>query len=222
METLPPIMPDDPLPLAERWLDDAWERSGTPNPNAMALATVDAEGRPAARIVLLKGLDSTQGVAVFFTNYHSRKGRELTACPRAAAVLHWDLMHRQLRLEGRIDKLPAADSDSYYQSRPWQSRVGAWASHQSEPIASREALLEQVRQTAERLGTPPLDSTATQIDVHLERPPHWGGYRLWLTAIEFWVEGAARVHDRVRYERALHDAAAPVRSGGWTRTRLQP
>ena len=137
--------------LASDWLAEAWRRRLQPNPNAMTLATATLEGWPAARIVLCKDVVGVPGYVVFYTNFQSRKGLELAANPRAAAVMHWDHMHRQVRIEGLVETAPAADSDAYFASRARESRIGAWASAQSKPVASREALLAAVRATTRAL-----------------------------------------------------------------------
>src|SRR5207244_908960 len=135
----------------------------------------------------------------------SSKGRQLQDNPRAAAVMHWDALHRQVRIEGAIVPAPASDSDAYFASRPWQSRVAAWASEQSEPIASRAALLEAVSGEAKRFGVPVPGSPGApdSVRANIPRPLHWGGYRLWADAVELWVEGEARVHDRALWRRSL-------------------
>ena len=145
-------LPAQPLLLASEWLAEAWRRRLQPNPNAMTLATASLEGWPAARIVLCKDVVGVPGYVVFYTNFQSRKGLELAQNPRAAAVMHWDHMHRQVRIEGLVEPAPAADSDAYFASRARQSRVGAWASAQSRPVASREALMAQVREATERFA----------------------------------------------------------------------
>lgn len=227
MKLLTQILPDpppaDPMPLAGAWLADAWQLRPQPNPDAMVLATCDAAGRPSARVVLCKTIVAPPGYVLFYTNYDSRKGRELEGNPRAAGVLHWDALHRQLRFEGQVVRATAAESDAYFASRAWQSRVGAWASEQSAPIATRAKLVDAVRATAARLGTPDPTAAGEQTPPAIARPPNWGGYRLWLEAVELWVEGEFRIHDRVRWTRqlspaGLHDFAP----GPWTATRLQP
>jgi pyridoxamine 5'-phosphate oxidase len=191
----------------------------------MTLATVDATGQPSARIVLCKDIVAAEGYVAFYTNYHSRKGRDLAENPRAAIVLHWDHMHRQVRMEGQVLAAPEADSEAYFQSRPWQRRIGAWASAQSEPVESHVALQQAVVDTAGRFGTPVPgpENELTAIAVNIPRPPHWGGYRLWVDAVELWVEGESRIHDRARWQRGI--VAANVdssRFGPWSATRLQP
>src|SRR5579864_7649453 len=151
-ELLPDPLPAEPLILVNRWLAESWQLRQQPNPNSMVLATVGQDGQPSARVVLCKEIVPQPGYLVFYTNYLSRKGRQLAEHPRAAAVMHWDALHRQVRVEGPVVRAPAADSDAYFASRPWQSRVGAWASQQSAPVASREALQKAVAATARRFG----------------------------------------------------------------------
>jgi len=228
-QTLPDPLPADPLQVAETWLKQAYDEQVQPNPNAMTLATVAPDGRPAARIVLCKDIVLPYGYLQFYTNYDSRKGAELAACPRAAAVLHWDALHRQVRVEGVVVRAPARESDDYFQSRPWQSRVGAWASQQSQPVGSRHQLIEQLRAAGRRLGTPPVGPDGNEADdspsgVEVPRPPHWGGYRLWADSVELWVEGEYRIHDRARWTRALTaigDGHA-FQATPWHVQRLQP
>jgi pyridoxamine 5'-phosphate oxidase len=227
-ELLPDALPTEPLVMVQRWLAESWEQRLQPNPNAMVLATVSASGQPSARVVLCKDIVPQPGYLVFYTNYQSHKGRELTQNPRAAAVIHWDALHRQIRVEGTVVRTPAADSDAYFAQRPWQSRLGAWASAQSEPIASRTELREGLAKAAERFGTPSPDESDTATDYPIPRPPHWGGYRLWAESVELWVEGDARIHDRARWTRTLNLKVGAnsdetlIDTGPWTATRLQP
>ena len=224
-ELLPEPLPAEPLTLVTRWLAQAEAAAIQPNPNAMVLATSTREGHPSARVVLCKDIVPEPGYIVFYTNYLSAKGRALHENPRAAAVMHWDALHRQVRIEGSVVPAPDSDSDAYFASRAWQSRIGAWASRQSEPIGSRTQLLEAVERTARRFGAPAPGSPAAHdaLQVTVPRPPHWGGYRLWADAVELWVQGAARIHDRARWQRTLR----PLSQGGfqpgtWVATRLQP
>jgi len=224
-ELLPEPLPTDPLGIFDHWMTEALQKRLQPNPNAMVLATIGPEGEPTARVVLCKEVVPQPGYVVFYTNYHSLKGRQIAAHPRAAAVIHWDHLHRQIRLEGPIVQSPPAESDAYFASRPWQSRLGAWASEQSQPVQSRAQLKSAVEAAAKRFGTPVPESeaAATAGDQPVPRPPHWGGYRLWIEKIELWVEGAGRIHDRARWVRTLSarpDAAFDA--GPWTATRLQP
>ena len=142
---------------------------------------------------------------------------------RAAIVMHWDSLHRQVRVEGRITRVAAAESDSYFATRNWQSRLGAWASQQSQPIASRAELLRKVAATALRLALPaPTDEQHPDPGLRIARPPHWGGFRLWAEAVELWVEGSARIHDRARWQRTLTAQGEAFAGGPWSVTRLQP
>ncbi len=225
-QTLPDPLPADPMPLASTWFRQAWDEQVQRNPNSMSLATTDADGKPSVRIMLCKEIVANPGYLVFYTNYGSRKGQELAAQPRAAVVFHWDALGRQLRIEGPVVHAPASESDDYFASRPWRSRLAAITSEQSAPIASRKLLLERLRETAGRLGTPdPL--TAPDDDqepgLRLPRPGKWGGYRLWAVAVELWVEGEHRLHDRGRWTREL----VPTGDGRfhaepWRHQRLQP
>jgi pyridoxamine 5'-phosphate oxidase len=238
-ELLPEPLPAEPLVVVSRWLEESWKLRQQPNPNAMVVATVDPEGQPSARVVLCKDIVPQPGYLVFYTNYQSRKGRQLAGNPRAAAVMHWDALHRQVRVEGPVVKVPEADSDAYFASRAWQSRLGAWASAQSEPIGSRAELQAAVVAAAKRFGTPvpdaPVDSLSANFDesspgassaaenVVVPRPPNWGGFRLWAESVELWVEGEARIHDRARWTRSLQKQAdGSVTAGPWASTRLQP
>ncbi len=188
----------DPQRQFETWMDEACAAK-VPEPNAMTLATVGADGRPSTRIVLIKGSDA-RGI-VWFTNYDSRKGRELAAHPFAALQFHWVQLERVVRIEGRVERVDDAESDAYFASRPLDSRIGAWASPQSEVIASRGVLVANAaRYAAKFLLNPP-------------RPPHWGGYRLKPDTWEFWQGRRSRLHDRLRYSSS---------GGTWTRERLAP
>jgi pyridoxamine 5'-phosphate oxidase len=223
-DLLPDPLPAEPLAIAKAWLSAAEAARQSPNPNAMVLATASAEGRPSARVVLCKEFDVALGRISFVTNYDSRKGRELAANPRASLVLHWDHVHRQVRLEGVVTRAPAAASDAYFQSRNWQRRLGAWASAQSEPVQSRAALEAAMRAAADRFGVP----YPTPANLHSEpaaripRPPFWGEYYVWLDSVELWVEGAARIHERASWSRELTSAGDGFEGGPWTGTRLQP
>ena len=215
-ELLPEKLPTDPLVIFARWFQEARERKLQPNPDAMVLATVGAEGQPSARVVLCKHVLLDPGCLVFFTNYLSRKGRELRAHPRAAVVFHWDALHRQVRIEGPISPSPESESDAYFATRALDSRVGAWASEQSSALESRDLLAQRVRevQTKFGVGTPM---------AHVPRPTHWGGFRVWIESIELWAEGANRVHDRAVWRRELQ--AVDNRTflpGPWAATRLYP
>jgi pyridoxamine 5'-phosphate oxidase len=190
---------DDPLALFARWLDDAVD-AHVHEPNAMALATATPEGRPSVRVVLLKGLDA-RGMT-FYTNYDSRKGRELAANPWAAATMLWHPLQRQVRVEGAVARLDAAESDAYFASRPRGSRIGAVASPQSRPVTGRRDLERDFREVEEAYAGRDVD-----------RPAAWGGYRIAIESVEFWQGRVNRLHDRLRYVR---------QGGGWSRERLAP
>ncbi len=191
----------DPLVQFERWFRDALAAE-LPLANAMTLATVSASGAPTARIVLLKALE--QGGFVFYTNYRSRKGRELAAQPRACLLFLWSDLERQVRIEGRVETVSAQESDAYFASRPLGARLSAWASAQSEAVPDRAALERALEAMRAKYGERP------------PRPPHWGGYRVVPEAIEFWQGRADRLHDRLLYLRTAGAAA------GWSIERLAP
>lgn len=191
---------DEPWQIFSRWLAEATE-SEPNDPNALALATVDPDGLPDVRMVLLKGFDP--GGFVFFTNFESAKGRQLLATGKAAMCFHWKSLRRQVRVRGPVTEVSDEEADAYFASRPRNSRIGAWASKQSRPLESRFALEKAVAEYAARyaIGTIP-------------RPPYWSGFRLAPVSIEFWKDGAFRLHDRIRFTRR--------EDGGWERTRLYP
>ncbi len=191
---------DDPFAIVRRWLDEANEAELN-DPNAIALSTVDETGLPNARMVLLK--DVEDGAFVFYTNYGSAKAQELDRAGKAAFVMHWKSLRRQVRVRGTVSREDGPLADAYYESRSLKSRLGAWASKQSQPLASRGALMAEVAKVTAKFGVTP------------KRPPFWGGFRLVPVEIEFWADGAARLHDRFQWHRDHPDA-------DWVVTRLNP
>ena len=189
----------DPFAQFGHWLNEALAAE-VPEPNAMTVATVGPDGRPSTRIVLIKDYDA-RGI-VWYTNYHSRKGRELADHPFAALQFHWVELERVVRIEGKVEKVSDAESDAYFASRPLTSRIGAWASNQSEPIPGRATIVAKAAEYGLKFGLNP------------PRPPHWGGYRLIPDRWEFWQGRASRLHDRIVYEQKG--------KGGWGRSRLSP
>lgn len=222
-ELLPDPLPTDPMPLLKAWLDEAVTRDEQPNPNAMTLATADTEGRPSARIVLCKDLRPDPGIVVFYTNYQGRKGRELEANPRGSLVFHWDHTDRQARVEGPVVRAPDAESDAYFKTRRWESRLGAWTSDQSEPIGSRDELIAKAGEKAMDLGldiTEILEGDPETLEI--PRPPHWGGYHVRAERVELWCGGVGRVHDRAEWRRELTTTGETFTASPWSSTRLQP
>lgn len=198
-ENNPVFAGDNPMETVRRWLKEA-ESSEPNDPNAIALATVDATGMPNVRMVLLKDVEDDG--FVFFTNYESVKAGEIYGAGKAAFVLHWKSLRRQIRVRGTVEKEEGPSADAYFRSRSLKSRLGAWASKQSRPLSSRGQLVADVARVTASKGLNP------------DRPPFWGGYRIVPQEMEFWADGAHRLHDRFRWTR--NDA------GGWSVTRLYP
>lgn len=194
---------DDPFDIVRAWLAEAQE-SEINDPNAIALATVDAEGMPDTRMVLLKDIDGQKddGSFVFYTNYDSAKGLQIGATGKAAFVMHWKSLRRQIRVRGTVTREEGLQADEYYASRALKSRLGAWASKQSQPLDSRSTLVAEVAKVTLRHGNSP------------KRPPFWGGFRINPVQIEFWADGAFRLHDRFVWEKQAE--------GRWKTTRLSP
>jgi len=209
-QSLPDALPPDPMPIVAAWLAEAVRRGDQPNPNAMVLATCDAAGRPGARVVLSKGIDVDAGTVRFVTNYESRKAQDLAANPRAALVMHWDHLNRQVRIEGVVHKADPEDSDQYFATRQRASQIGAWASAQSRPVSSRAALLAQYEAAEARFA-----------GQTVPRPDNWGGYVLNADSVELWMQGNARLHDRAQWKRQLRQGGE-AGAGPWNATRLQP
>lgn len=191
---------NDPFKIIRDWMAEA-EKTEPNDPNAIALATVDGEGLPNVRMVLLK--DVEDDAFVFYTNYEGVKAQEIEASGTAAFVLHWKTLHRQIRVRGHVSREDGPKADAYYASRSLKSRLGAWASDQSRPLSSRAALMAKVAKVGAEKGLSP------------DRPPHWGGYRITPVEIEFWADGAARLHDRFRWTKHPE-------TGVWETVRLNP
>jgi len=196
---------DNPFELARAWLAEA-EKSEPNDPNAIALSTVDSDGLPNARMVLLKDIeayDDGNGAFVFYTNYDSKKGQEIAQSGKVAFVMHWKSLRRQIRVRGTVEREEGAQADAYYKSRSLKSRLGAWASTQSQPLSSRAALVAEVAKITATKGTNP------------DRPPFWGGFRISPVEIEFWADGDFRLHDRFRWSREGRETP-------WEINRLNP
>jgi pyridoxamine 5'-phosphate oxidase len=227
-EPLPELLPTDPFPLFVAWFEQARKDAAVPNPNAMALGTVDEQARPSVRTVLCKAIEPNPGYLVFHTNYNARKSRDLAANPAASVLFHWDYIERQVRIEGTVVRSPKAESDAYFRTRPLLRRLGAWASHQSEPLESPDQLMTQVAQVVERFDlsleqlaeAADLSSPASaHLEIEIPRPPHWGGFRLYARQVELWQGDTGRLHDRALWSRTLGEDLTQT---PWTSTRLQP
>lgn len=198
-------VPEDPFPLLAEWLNEAAESGAYADANAMALATSTTDGRPSVRIVLCKAIEPERRSLTFFTNYESRKGTELAANPRASVVFHWPHAGRQARVEGEVECLGDAENDAYFRTRPLLSRIGAHASRQSQPIASRAVLLREAARVA----------AASCLELGVTRPAHWGGYRLRADAVELWTACEGRLHQRLRWRSTRGE-------GHWSLDELSP
>lgn len=211
---LPEPLPADPLPTLAQWQRDAVENGRYAEPTAMVLATASADAVPSARVVLCKAIEPDPPGLQFFTNYQSRKARDLDSNPRAAAVFYWPHAGRQARVEGIVARLPDEESDRYFATRPLASRLGAWASDQSRPLASRGALAGRIAAAAARFGIAAPGNLVSGGPA-IPRPAHWGGYRLSIQRVELWASGRGRLHDRALWTRSPD-------AGAWSFERLNP
>lgn len=205
---LPDPLPTDPLPLLKSWIDEALKEIR--NATAMTLATIEPDGRPAARMVICRGFDPVAGWLVFYTDRESAKGHALAKQPWASCVFHWDAFERQVRVEGPVTFAPDADSDAYWNGRPPDARIAAAASAQSQPLAARADLLARIADLTKSATGP------------IPRPPRWGGYRVWAERVELWVGQPARAHDRAIWTRTLTPQEDAFKPSAWSSTRLNP
>lgn len=224
---LPQTLPNQPMHLAKLWFDDACLKKNQPNPNAMTLVTSSESNQPSARIVLCKSFIADPGYVVFFTNYRSRKGREIMHNPKVSLVFHWDQLGRQIRIEGKAILSSPEESDAYFKTRNLGSQLSAWGSDQSQPVESRKELIDQIKCRADKLGLIIENSEVSLKDSEnsttLPRPPHWGGIQIWASTIELWMDGEDRVHDRAAWSRELKPTDNNIFSASkWLGTRLQP
>ena len=215
--------PPDPLPILSEWLENASGLTDRRNPHSFVLSTTDSLGRADARVVLLKHYDEEKGYLVFYTNYLSAKGGQLAACPEASALFHWDRLGLQARVRGPVVMSPPSESDGYFATRGWESQLAAWASDQSKPVSSRDDLEARMNEAAARFGGGGGDRSRSAPPEAISRPPHWGGYRLWARTVELWMQGVARLHDRICWSRDLGAAGdGEFQTGEWRAERLQP
>jgi pyridoxamine 5'-phosphate oxidase len=210
---LPEPLPDDPMALFMQWFEQGMRDKSAPTPDAMSLATATRDGRPSVRLVLCKHIDPS-GALHFFTNLQSRKASDLTENPRAAGVFYWPARARQARVEGSVQRLTDEQNDAYFASRPLISRIGAWASRQSQPLASRQTFARDLIEACKHLKVDPGALFSEGPAIHVPRPPHWGGFSLQIERLELWIGAEGRLHDRAEWVR---DAAS-----GWRATRLYP
>ena len=214
-------MTKNPLLLLQSWLNEAIESDLQPNPDTMAIATADSEGVPNVRMVLCKEINAKKGYVVFYTNYNSVKSIEIKENPKSSALFHWDKLGYQIRIRGEILQSPDEENDTYFASRHLGSQVGAWASNQSNPVEDRQALDDQFRKILDRFNL--TSESITRNEQKIPRPPHWGGYRLWIEEIEFWLNQKDRLHDRLHFRRALTIINEGIETEkNWTVKRLQP
>jgi pyridoxamine 5'-phosphate oxidase len=211
-------LPDDPLPRLREWFDEALSNRAIFLPDAMALATVEPDGRPMTRVVLCKELNADAGWLTFYTNQRSRKARALARNPYASVVFHWFLLTRQVRVDGPVTLLAEEEADAYFATRPPDAQLSAWASDQSEPVDSRETLMRKMEEATRRFGVSLDDPRPADVP----RPKHWGGYRIWAERVELWVGRTGRLHDRAEWTRELRRDAEGYVGGPWKAQRLQP
>ena len=214
-------MTHNPLLLLQSWLNEAMELDLQPNPDTMAIATSNSQGLPNVRMVLCKEINTEEGYVVFYTNYNSVKSMEIKENPKCSALFHWDKLGYQIRIRGEILQSPDEENDTYFASRHLGSQVGAWASNQSNPVEDREALDDQFKKILDRFNL--TSESITRNEQKIPRPPHWGGYRLWIEEIEFWLNQKDRLHDRLHFKRALTISSEGIETEKkWTVKRLQP
>jgi len=214
-------MTQNPLLLLQSWLNEAVELDLQPNPDTMAIATSNSQGLPNVRMVLCKEINTEEGYVVFYTNYNSVKSMEIKENPKCSALFHWDKLGYQIRIRGEILQSPDEENDAYFASRHLGSQVGAWASNQSDPVVDRQALDDQFRKILDRFNL--TNESITRNEQKIPRPPHWGGYRLWVEEIEFWLNQKDRLHDRLHFRRALTISSEGIETEKkWAVKRLQP
>ena len=214
-------MTQNPLLLLQSWLNEAMELDLQPNPDTMAIATSNSQGLPNVRMVLCKEINTEEGYVVFYTNYNSVKSLEIKENPKCSALFHWDKLGYQIRIRGEILQSPDEENDTYFASRHLGSQVGAWASNQSNPVEDREALDDQFKKILDRFNL--TSESITRNEQKIPRPPNWGGYRLWIEEIEFWLNQKDRLHDRMHFRRALTISSKGIETEKkWTVKRLQP
>ena len=214
-------MTQNPLLLLQSWFNEAMELDLQPNPDTMAIATSNSQGLPNVRMVLCKEINTEEGYVVFYTNYNSVKSLEIKENPKCSALFHWDKLGYQIRIRGEILQSPDEENDTYFASRHLGSQVGAWASNQSNPVEDREALDDQFKKILDRFNL--TSESITRNEQKIPRPPNWGGYRLWIEEIEFWLNQKDRLHDRLHFRRALTISSEGIETEkNWTVKRLQP
>ena len=214
-------MTQNPLLLLQSWLNEAMELDLQPNPDSMAIATSNSQGLPNVRMVLCKEINTEEGYVVFYTNYDSVKSMEIKENPKCSALFHWDKLGYQIRIRGEILQSTNKENDAYFASRHLGSQIGAWASNQSNPVEDRQALDDQFRKILDRFNL--TSESITRNEQKIPRPPHWGGYRLWIKEIEFWLNQKDRLHDRLHFRRTLTISNEGIEAEkNWTVKRLQP